>query len=517
MPFFRESRDARRLAAMAAALVSGACCAFAVPQCAELWPVFAYVAVAVFLAAWGWGVRGLRIPAVFVFGALTAFHADDTRARVMAENANLRSARDPLVLEVEGGVAEWTRKRDGASFVSFMSHAGPLPIKVVMPKIADAPLPQIGEKWKCLGWISRRDAHGNRFSAHPLWVVSGGTYAERIAPASPWSPRVIYAAFSEELSRRAGAGLDWCGEIAGLNRAILLGRRSGLTQERREMFAAAGTIHVFAISGLHVMVVAWLISKLLVRLDVPFRVQGLVAVPLVVAYTMLTGARPSAVRAAFMASLYLLAPAVGRRPDPLAAWSATALVVYGLWPERIFDVACTLSFVVMFGIVLWGDGVRYLVSPLRMGESPGWHQADWRRRLRYKVESFLGGVCVSVAAWIASVPVTACVFSRFTVGGLVANIVLILCARKMVLVGAVGVALSFLCLPLGALFNNVAALFTGAMVYASERVAELPWASMSVKPWGAWTCLAWYAFWLALFAVLCWLWPRRVPRPKSWW
>ena len=502
---------------MAAALVSGACCAFAVPQCAELWPVFAYVAVAVFLAAWGWGVRGLRIPAVFVIGALTAFHADNTRARVMAENANLRSARNPLVLEVEGDVAEWTRKRDEASFVSFMSHAGPLPIKVVMPKIADAPIPQIGEKWKCLGWISRRDTHGNRFSAHPLWVVSGGTYAERIAPASPWSPRVIYAAFSEELSRRAGAGLDWCGEIAGLNRAILLGRRSGLTQERRERFAAAGTIHVFAISGLHVMVVAWLISKLLVRLDVPFRVQGLVAVPLVVAYTMLTGARPSAVRAAFMASLYLLAPAVGRRPDPLAAWSATALVVYGLWPERIFDVACTLSFVVMFGIVLWGDGVRYLVSPLRMGESPGWHQSDWRRRLRYKVESFLGGVCVSVVAWIASVPVTACVFSRFTVGGLVANIVLILCARKMVLVGAVGVALSFLCLPLGALFNNVAALFTGAMVYASERVAELPWASMSVKPWGAWTCLAWYAFWLALFAVLCWLWPRRVPRPKSWW
>ena len=218
-----------------------------------------------------------------------------------------------------------------------------------------------------------------------------------------------------------------------------------------------------------------------------------------------------------MASLCLLAPAVGRRPDPLAAWSATALVVYGLWPERIFDVGCTLSFVVMFGIVLWGDGVRYLVSPLRMGESPGWHPSDWRRRIRYKVESFLGGVCVSVAAWVASVPITACVFNRFTVGGLVANIVFILCAKRMVLVGAAGVALSFLCLPLGALLNNVAALFTGAMVYASERVAALSWASVSVKPWGAWTCLAWYAFWLALFAVLCWFWPRRVPRPKSWW
>lgn len=517
MPFFRESRATRRLAAMAAALVSGACCAFAVPQCAELWPVFAYIVVAAFLAAWGWGVRGLHIPAAFVLGALSAFHADNARARVMAGNMNLRSTREPLVLEVEGRVAEWTRKRDGAPFVSFMSHAGPLPIKVVMPKIADAPLPQIGEKWKCLGWISRRDTHGNRFSAHSLWVASGGVYAERVASVSPWSPCVIYAAFSEELSRRAGAGLDWCDEIAGLNRAILLGRRSGLTKERRDIFAAAGTIHVFAISGLHVMVVAWLISWLLARFDVPIRAQGLVAVPLVVAYTMLTGARPSAVRAAFMVSLCLLAPAVGRRPDPLAAWSATALAVYGLWPERVFDVGCTLSFVVMFGIVLWGDGVRYLVSPLRMGESPGWHPTNWRRCVRYKVESFLGGVCVSIAAWVASVPVTACVFNRFTVGGLVANVVLIFCARKMVLAGVVGIALSFLCLPLGALFNNVAALFTGAMVYASEHVAAQPWASVSVKPWSAWTCLAWYALWLGLFSAICWFWPRRVPRPKSWW
>ena len=218
-----------------------------------------------------------------------------------------------------------------------------------------------------------------------------------------------------------------------------------------------------------------------------------------------------------MASLYLLAPAVGRRPDPLAAWSATVIVVYGLHPERVFDVGCTLSFAVMLGIVLWGDGVRYLVSPLRIGETAGWHPSDWRRRLCFKIEDLAKGVCVSVAAWVASVPVTACVFNRFTVGGLVANIALILCAKRMVLAGVAGVAASFLCLPLGAVFNNVAALFTGAIVYASERVSALPWASVDVKPWGVWTCLAWYALWLALFAVLCRYWPRRVPRPRSWW
>lgn len=517
MPFFRESRDARRLAAMAAALVVGACCAFALPQCAELWPVFGYVAFAAFLAAWGWGVRGLHIPVAFALGALSAFHADDARARVVAKNAGLSGEREPLVLEVEGGVAEWTRKRDGARFISFLSHAGPMPLKVIMPLRENAPHPKVGEKWRCLGWISREGTRENRFSTRPLWAVSDGAYAERIATASQWSSCASYAACSEELSHRAGVGLEWCEELAGFNRAILLGRRNGLTRERREMFAAAGTIHVFAISGLHVMVVAWLISSLLMRFDVPLRAQGLVAVPLVVAYTMLTGARPSAVRAAFMASLCLLAPSVGRRPDMLSAWSATAIVVYGLWPERVFDVGCTLSFAVMFGIVLWLDGVRYLVSPLRWNESAGWHPSDWRRRLRYRLEAVGNGVCVSLAAWVASVPVTACVFKRFTVGGLVANLVLMLCAKSMVRVGVAGMAVSFLCLPLGAICNNVAALFTGVMVYVSEKVAALPWASFEVRPWGACACIAWYAAWLALFAVLCRYWPRRVPRPRSWW
>ncbi len=318
MPFFVGSRDACRLAGRTATFVAGACAAFAVPACAGLWPHFAYLAAVVFLAAWGWGARGLRLPAIFVLGMLLAFRADDARARILAANARLGGERPVFALEVEGDVREWNRKRDGAAFVSFTSHVGPLPLTVVMPRPADD-LPRIGETWRCPGWISRKPPHGNRFSRRTLWVSGEGRAparpqgekraparppAARIAPASVCSPSVVYSSCAEELSRRAAAGLDWCAELAGFNQAILLGSRGGLTRARRTMFAAAGTIHVFAISGLHVMVVAGLITGLLKRFDVPLRARGLVSMPLVVAYTLLTGARPSAVRAAVMVSLW---------------------------------------------------------------------------------------------------------------------------------------------------------------------------------------------------------------------
>ena len=133
MPFFVGSRDACRLAGCAVTLVAGACAAFAVPACAGLWPHFAYLATVVFLAAWGRGARGLRLPALFVLGALAAFRADDARARVLAANARLGGDRPVLALEVEGDVREWTRKRDGAALVSFAAHAGPVRLSVVMP------------------------------------------------------------------------------------------------------------------------------------------------------------------------------------------------------------------------------------------------------------------------------------------------------------------------------------------------------------------------------------------------
>ena len=515
MPFFRENRDALHLAAMAAALVAGVRLAFAFPEVAGFWHVFAYTAVMAFLAAWGYGVRGLCLPAVLLFGMISAFRTDNARMQVIDRNAGLHGRRPPLVLSVEGGVTEWWRKRDGARCVSFMSHAGPLPLRVVMPLREDRALPKVGEKWRCSGFISNRETR--RFSPHTLWVAAASNSAERVACAGALSPAAVYAAWSDELARRAGIGLDWCGELADFNRAILLGRRGGLSRERREMFAAAGTIHVFAISGLHVMVVAWLISGLLRRFDVPLRAQGLVAVPLLVAYTMLTGARPSAVRAAFMASLCLLAPTAGRRPDSLAAWSVTAMAVYGLRPENVFDVGCTLSFAVMLGIVLWSNAVRHMTSPFTFtaDKTIGWHRRSWREKGASLAADLLQSLCISVAAWVVSVPVTACVFRRFTVGGLLANVVLMACAGKMVKAGAAGVAASFLCVPLGAVLNNAAACFTGAMVRISEWTASLPWASVEVKPWGIWTCIAWYAAWLAAFAMLCQFWPSHVFRSRQ--
>ena len=490
-----------RLACAAALLIAGEAAGFSIPHVAHAWPWLAAVAGVALAAAWGYGVRHLRWAAIFAAGVVLALRTEAKLVRALDENAGIYGPERAVELQVDGNVSEPRRQKNGGWRIFFASHIGPMPLTVAIPAQPGAPPPNTGEIWSVDGAISWRTDQAKRYDRRTLWVRRR-IDARRIAEAAPWSPRAQWESVGAELARRAGAGLEWNEELATLNRAILLGRRADLTKERRRMFADAGTVHLFAISGLHVMVVAFFLERLLARLDVPEGARGLVCLPLVAAYVALTGARPSAVRAAAMAALMLAAPVFGRRPNALTAWSATAFAVYGLSPERLFDIGCTLSFTVMLGIVLWMKWTRSLSPWFR----PGSRAARW-----------CAGIGVSFAAWIAGAPITARTFGRFTPGGLIANIAVMACAHLMVKTGMGALAASIVCLPLAAILNNFAAGLTWTMAFASKCVAALPGATFEVEPWTAGACIAWYAAWIAALALAGRVLPQRTLAPRKWW
>lgn len=272
-----------------------------------------------------------------------------------------------------------------------------------------------------------------------------------------------------DFSRRLGLGLAHDRAAADLNRAILLGERQRLPRRTKRLFVEAGTLHVFAISGLHIMILAKVLFYLLILLCVPVRWVGLAAIPLLWGYTWMIGAPPSAVRATVMASFYFSAPFFWRRPNLLVSWELTFLTVHVVAPMKLFDVGNALSFAVMLAIALW------------CGYGP---------HIRNKV---LSNLCFSAVAWSAGMPIAAHVFGRVTPGGLLANLVLIPVAGMSVVSGILGVLASFVSDSLAAHLNNAAALFTNAMVGVSAAVASLPGANFEVTRWSVAQCVAWYA------------------------
>ena len=281
-----------------------------------------------------------------------------------------------------------------------------------------------------------------------------------------------------DFSRRVGIGLEQDWESASLARAILLGERRTLPYRTKKLFVESGTMHVFAISGLHVMAVAEVFTLCLAFLLVPVRFAGLVSAPLLWGYVAMIGFAPSAVRAGMMATIMGAAPAFWRRSSGLRAWELTFLIVHIANPLMITNVGNALSFAVMLAIVLVGDYAKSM--------------AKWRQAL-----------LVTVAAWATGVPIAAHIFGRVTPGGMIGNLVLIATAKLTVVSGAFGVLASYVSETLAAHVNNLSALGIKSMVLVAEGVSRLPGANFETGTWSLLTCIEWYVA-LALIGFLIW-------------
>jgi competence protein ComEC len=155
---------------------------------------------------------------------------------------------------------------------------------------------------------------------------------------------------------------------------LLLGSRSELSPEVRAQFAQTGTSHIVAVSGFNVVIVSGFVGLVALR---PLGVRGsaLAAILAVIAYTLIVGAPPSAVRAAMMAGIALTARVVGRPADGI-----NALMVAGagmaLWdPVVLQDLGFQLSMLATAGLILlipqwdrarsWRTGALYFaMTPL---------------------------------------------------------------------------------------------------------------------------------------------------------
>ena len=466
--------------ALCASLALGETCGLAISRYAAVWPVAALCLGALTLALYAVGMKGLKFVIAFFTGIVLALYAAHQRNETLAE-ALWRSSGSPFrrILVVEGEAREFSEK-NGVRWTSFPCSTGNLRLKVIFPRPAGEELPRVGERWDCAGWLARtKDDNPSR--RRILWIKGKETYARRIK-GSRGAFAAHLARLKAELSRRIGIGLDESESAADLNRAILLGESSRLAKSDRDAFIAAGTIHVFAISGLHVMMVAGALSLLLSMCGVPARAAGIILIPILWIYVAMTGSSPSAVRAAAMASISSAAPAFWRKPDGLVSWSVTFLVVYTCEPMKLHDTGCTLSFAVMLGIVFWGRFAKEFIK-----------------------NRVLESVVMSLAIWAVGMPIAAHAFGRITPGGILANLALIPAAEISVKAALVGILSSLFSDRLAAHVNNFAALVSDAMSSLSRITAQIPGANVEVEPWSAAECIAWYA---ALSLLLLFL--RRV-------
>ena len=281
---------------------------------------------------------------------------------------------------------------------------------------------------------------------------------------------------------------------ASFGQAVLLGIRDGLPDDLVEDFRVSGTSHILAISGLHISVLLG-ISLSISALAVGRRRQVYLVVPLILiwGYALVSGAPPSAVRAAIMGTAYLGALAVGRPRSTLPALALAATLMVALDPAALSSVSFQLSFAAMAGIALLNRPLAEWIESA-LGATPD-RDGLWPSLLRLVIEL----ATVSFAATVAVVPLVAFYFERVSLVGLPATM-LAMPALPLALVAhavaaSVGLAADWAAQPPGWVAWAGSTYIAGI----ASTVARLPGAAIETGPLAP--VLVW-GYYFALTAAL---------------
>ena len=260
------------------------------------------------------------------------------------------------------------------------------------------------------------------------------------------------------------------GEPAALLCALITGDRTGVSSLLKDQMITAGIYHTLAVSGLHVSVLMGLLQRLLRRRKWLLALLGL---PILALFVLMTGASPSAVRAAWMLALLLIAPLFRRESDPLTSLGFASLVILLLNPYAIASVSFQLSFCACLGIILFQERISSALTPKWSAPATG-----IRRFGRRILQGAIGIVSVTLAAQITTLPVSVWYFGQLSLVAPLTNLLTSLAVTALLAVGLLLVLLGTLFLPAGMLLAIPATGLAKYVIWVTRLMCALPFAKL---------------------------------------
>jgi competence protein ComEC len=288
------------------------------------------------------------------------------------------------------------------------------------------------------------------------------------------------------------------GDAAAIYRAILLGDRSMLSDSTLESFKGSGTMHVLAISGLHVTVISALLYSCLYLIFGRFEFLllrctlskwiGCLCVPFLVGYSTITGLHAPVARAIIMGSVAIGAIMVNKKKSPLSLIALAALILLLINPLQLFSASFQLSFAAIISIIL----IIPVIQPILQGTS---ERQVFVRSPAAKIRRWLfAATLVSVAATCGTAPLLLFHFNRISTVGPAANLVIepLICLWSLP-VGIIAIPFTLFWPEAGSLLFKMGAAGIVLAIRAADLFNSLPFSSIWLPSPPPWLTLFYYA------------------------
>lgn len=256
---------------------------------------------------------------------------------------------------------------------------------------------------------------------------------------------------------------------AGFLKSLILGNRDELAEDIKDSFVTTGTIHILAVSGTHVGVVALIFYVLFTLLRLPSRGVFCASIVGLLLYMVVTGMSPSVVRATIMAVIILLGKCLERPANIYNSLAVAALLLLIADTRNLFSIGAQLSFAAVISIVFFYPRFTAVL-------------AKWNPQSR--IIEWLKGVyklfAVSLAAQIGTLPFTAYYFGRISLVAFLANLVVVPLAGLLIILGFVELLIAPLSMTIAGCYGAVTDVVVGILFTIVEGGARVPFASVSL-------------------------------------
>ncbi|WP_028855260.1 ComEC/Rec2 family competence protein [Psychrilyobacter atlanticus] len=223
-------------------------------------------------------------------------------------------------------------------------------------------------------------------------------------------------------------GSDFSYEFQNFIKAVLLGRKEGISEEIREKFNYTGTSHILVISGLHIGIIIVSILFLLKRL--PYQIRYGLAGVILTAYCYGVGFTPSVQRAFIMGILYLAAKFFYEEREMIKALMVAFIVSNFINPYAIRSISYQMSYLALTGILFLDPKVKECLGEILP-----------KKLMKYKVVNFL---ILSFSIQIILIPIFLYYFRVLPLFSFIPNLIVIPLGSVTVLILFISLLLSFI-------------------------------------------------------------------------
>ena len=271
-------------------------------------------------------------------------------------------------------------------------------------------------------------------------------------------------------------GLGDSPEVQNFLGGIALGLRHQTPEDIEEPFQQTGTLHLFAVAGLHVGIVAQLLWILATIARLPRKWATALIIPCLLFYAAVTGLHVSSVRAAVMCSILLAGIFAERKVFAFNSLAAAAFFLLGWNTNEFFAAGFQLSFAVVGGIILLENPLSRWLQ--RFGATDPFLPRNLVSRSRRVVGNGYSWICrggsVSLAAWAGSLPLILWYFHLITPSSVFANLLVVPLAFFILAIALLSIVTAPITSAISVIFNNANWALASGVIAFVHWSAQLP-------------------------------------------